>query len=65
MFSTFIKAQVTTDPNYPTADAPVTVYFDATGTSLEGYTGDLYIHTGVILQGSTSWSHVIAQKFFL
>ena len=59
LFSTFIKAQVTTDPNYPTADAPVTVYFDATGTSLEGYTGDLYIHTGVILQGSTSWSHVI------
>jgi len=54
---------VVTDPELPTADNPVTIYFDATkGTGgLEDYTGDVYAHTGVITQNSTSitnWKYV-------
>ena len=47
------------EPALPNADEAVTVYFDATSTPLEGYSGDLYTHTGVILEGNTSWQHVI------
>ena len=47
------------DPPLPSADNPVTITFNATGTALEGYTGDLYTHTGVILEGNPSWQHVI------
>jgi glycosidase len=50
---------VTTVPALPTADAPVTVFFNATGTPLEGYTGDVYAHTGVTV-GDSTWKHVIA-----
>ncbi|MBE9511156.1 MAG: T9SS type A sorting domain-containing protein [Bacteroidetes bacterium] len=60
----FVNAQVVvTDPELPTADHPVTIYFDATkGTGgLKDYTGDVYAHTGVITQNSTSntdWKYV-------
>jgi glycosidase len=56
------QAQViTTDPPFPTADAPVTIFFDATqgGGGLAGYTGDVYTHTGLIVQGNANWQHVI------
>lgn len=54
---------VTTDPSVPVVDRPVTVYFDATqGTAgLKDYTGDVYAHTGVLTDASTSgsdWKHV-------
>ena len=49
---------VTTDPEYPTQGASCIVYFDATGTDLEGYNGDVYIHTGVSIDGS-QWQYVI------
>ncbi len=49
---------VTTDPEYPTQDASCIVYFDATGTDLEGYNGDVYTHTGVSIDGS-QWQYVI------
>ena len=53
---------VTTDPVFPTADAPVTITYDATkGTSgLEG-AEKVYIHTGAIIEGpnSISWTNVI------
>ena len=53
------KAQVVyTDPAIPTADETVTVYFNATGTNLEGYNGDVYAHTGITI-GSAKWQHVI------
>ncbi len=51
--------QITTSPEFPVATQSVTIYFDATGTGLDGYSGDVYAHTGVILEGSSSWSHVI------
>lgn len=54
-----VAAQITTIPQYPTDGVEITLTFDATGTGLENYNGDVYTHTGVILEGATSWSHVI------
>lgn len=64
----FITAQaqvITTDPEFPTSVDLVTITFDATqGTGgLEGYTGDVYAHTGVITDQSTDgsdWKYVVA-----
>ena len=58
-------AQVTCNPILPTSTKPVTITFDATqGTAgLKDYTGDVYAHTGVITDKSTSisdWKYVIA-----
>lgn len=53
---------VSTVPAIPTADNALTITFDATGSELEGYTGDVYAHTGVLTSESTSntdWKHVI------
>lgn len=53
---------VTTSPVIPTASNTITITFDATGTELDGYTGNVYAHTGVITTASTSntdWKHVI------
>jgi len=57
MFS-LSTAQVTTDPAIPTADEAVTVYLDATGTGLQGYTGNVYAHTGITI-GANPWQKVI------
>jgi glycosidase len=58
-------SQVTSNPALPTDSKPVTITFDATqGTAgLKDYTGDVYAHTGVITDKSTSssdWKYVIA-----
>ena len=53
-------AQVTTNPTIPTANNEVTITFDATGTPIENYTGDLYTHTGVTVNG-TQWQNVIGE----
>jgi len=50
---------VMTDPEYPFASQSVTIYFDAAGTDLEGYSGDVYAHTGVKIEGNSNWQHVI------
>ena len=47
------------EPALPNADEAVMVYFDATSTPLEDYSGNLYTHTGVIIEGSSNWHHVI------
>jgi len=49
---------LTTDPTFPNADKAVTVTFNASGTPLEGYTGDIYAHTGVTIDNKR-WSNVI------
>ncbi len=54
---------ITTDPFYPVENQPVVVYFDATkgNQGLMNYTGDVYAHTGVITDKSTSpsdWKYV-------
>ena len=56
---------VTTDPEFPVDEEPVTVFFDATqGTAgLQDHQGDVYAHTGVITDQSTSssdWKYVVA-----
>lgn len=54
-----IKAQVVvTDPAFPTDDAAVSIVFDAAqGTAgLKDFAGDVYAHTGVITDKSTSGS---------
>ncbi len=59
---TFFSAKsqtVTTTPQFPVPSQAVTVTFDATGTDLEGYTGNLYAHTGVTVEGIGQWQHVI------
>jgi glycosidase len=49
---------ITVDPPFPTADEPATIYFNAVGTALESYTGSVYAHTGVTVNG-VIWQNVI------
>ncbi len=56
---------VITDPEFPTAQDAITLYFDASlgNQELKDYTGDIYAHTGVITNESTdpsNWKYVIA-----
>ncbi len=58
-------SQVSTNPTLPNENKAVTITFDATqGTAgLKDFTGDVYAHTGVITDKSTSstdWKYVIA-----
>lgn len=64
IFSAFgLMAQpLTVTPALPTDADTVTVVFDATKasrTDLVGYTGEVYAHTGVKIEGNTSWQYVI------
>lgn len=57
LMSFISQAQIiTTSPAFPTESDEVTITFDATlGTGgLKDYTGDVYAHTGVITDKSTS-----------
>ena len=58
---------IQTDPAFPAEDKPVTLVFDVSETQnndLQGFSGSVYVHTGVILneadKNSGSWSYVIA-----
>ncbi|WP_299578452.1 alpha-amylase family glycosyl hydrolase [uncultured Sunxiuqinia sp.] len=56
----FGLAQITTDPEFPAATKQVVVTFDSSQDSRLGkYTGDLYAHTGVKIEGNNDWQHVI------
>jgi hypothetical protein len=50
-----ISQTIYSDPALPNANEAVTVYFDATSTQLEGYSGNLYSHTGLIFERNSSW----------
>ncbi len=53
-------AQLTTNPAFPVASEKVTITFDSSQESALGFfTGDLYAHTGVIIEGRSDWVHVI------
>ncbi|MGB1037111.1 MAG: alpha-amylase family glycosyl hydrolase, partial [Bacteroidia bacterium] len=58
------SAQVlTTNPSFPTLSSSLTITFDASlgNGGLDGFTGDVYAHTGVITDKSTSpadWKYV-------
>ena len=59
LFINLASAQViTVNPPFPTADEVVTVTFNASGTGLEGYTGSVYAHTGLTVNGD-QWQNVI------
>jgi len=65
VFYQFASAQVISNPALPNENKPVTITFDATqGTAgLKDYPGEIYAHTGVITDKSTSpsdWKYVIA-----
>ena len=54
------RAQITTEPVFPVASQKVTIIFDSSKESRLGkFTGDLYAHTGVKIEGSNEWQHVI------
>ncbi|MDD3566767.1 MAG: alpha-amylase family glycosyl hydrolase [Bacteroidales bacterium] len=52
-------SQVTTSPTLPTASDEVVITFNASSSDLAGYTGDVYAHSGVRIEGSTTWRYVI------
>lgn len=54
-----IFSQITANPALPTDAEQVVITFDATITSLLNYTGDVYAHTGVKVEGITTWQYVI------
>lgn len=53
-----VWSQVTTTPGTPTINDEIKLTLTTTGTELEGYTGDIYAHTGVTVDG-TQWQNVI------
>jgi glycosidase len=56
----FTNAQnITTTPEFPTANEAITIIFDATNTPLENYSGRLFTHTGAGITGSGNWQNVI------
>ncbi len=56
-------SQITSSPLLPTVNDEVVITFDATQGSgnLAGYTGNIYAHTGVIIEGNPNWQHVIGE----
>ena len=64
VFPNYVFAQVSTNPSFPIDSKAVTIIFDATQGSagLKGYTGDVYVHTGLITDISNSpsdWKYTI------
>ncbi|MFT4061446.1 MAG: alpha-amylase family glycosyl hydrolase [Edaphocola sp.] len=56
------KAQVSTSPAFPVdgnGDVTITFHADQGNQALMNYSGDVYIHTGVILQGTSGWQNVV------
>ena len=54
------SGQLTSNPDPLVTNQKVTITFDSSKESRLGfYTGDLYAHTGVIIEGTASWQHVI------
>ena len=53
-----IQAQVTTVPTVPEANGAVTINFNKSGTPLSTYTGTIYAHIGVTVNGQ-QWQNVI------
>jgi|AntRauTorckE6833_2_1112554.scaffolds.fasta_scaffold00035_64 glycosidase len=58
-----IAQLITTDPAFPTETGQLTITFDATegNGGLEDFTGDVYLHSGVITNNSSSssdWKYV-------
>jgi 1,4-alpha-glucan branching enzyme len=54
-----LTAQVTTRPALPTEADAVVITLDATDTELEGYTGTVYVHTGINIRDGACWQYVV------
>ncbi|MFP4555248.1 MAG: alpha-amylase family glycosyl hydrolase [Bacteroidales bacterium] len=56
-------SQITSSPLLPTVNDEVVITFDATqgDGGLAGYTGNVYAHTGVIVEGDSNWQYVIGE----
>ena len=50
--------QVSTTPGTPTINDEIKITLTTTGTGLDGFTGDIYAHTGVNVNGA-QWQNVI------
>ncbi|NMC40373.1 MAG: Por secretion system protein, partial [Bacteroidales bacterium] len=52
---------VTTDPAVPVMGKVIKIYYDTSKDpgELNNFTGDIYVHTGLILEGSSLWQKVI------
>jgi 1,4-alpha-glucan branching enzyme len=60
LFVPSLKSQVIlSDPALPTDQDVITITFNATGTPLQAFTGDVYAHTGLIIEGNPNWQYVI------
>ena len=64
LFSFSLFAQLSTDPEFPTTNVEVIVYFhaDEGNAALKNYSGDVYAHTGLITENSVSssdWKYVL------
>ncbi len=61
---------ITVNPSFPSDNQPVTITFDASkgNGALSGFSGDVYMHIGVITDLSTSptnWKYVKFESFNL
>jgi hypothetical protein len=55
-----LPAQITTNPALPVALKKVTITFNSAEDSRLGYfTGDLYAHTGVGIEGRGNWQNIV------
>lgn len=60
LISVTSKGQITTLPEFPLSDQEVTIILDTKkDNNLYDYTGDLYAHTGVSIEGKGDWQNVI------
>ncbi|NOU60360.1 alpha-amylase family glycosyl hydrolase [Marinifilum caeruleilacunae] len=60
LLPTIVQAQITTNPEFPNVNSEITITFDSSQESRLGtFSGDLYAHTGVLIEGNTEWQHVI------
>ncbi|HRI59393.1 MAG TPA: alpha-amylase family glycosyl hydrolase [Saprospiraceae bacterium] len=59
-FPLALRAQVSCDPIFPTASQQITVHFNATegNGGLAGFTGPVYAHMGVFIEGKNGWQNV-------
>ena len=59
--SSGLFAQISSNPPLPTDADEVVITFDASGSDLAGYSGNIYAHTGVKIQGESEWQYVIGE----
>lgn len=60
LFPTIGWGQITTVPEFPDVNSEITITFDSSQeSSLGTFTGDLYAHTGVFIEGEDDWQHII------